>query len=396
MNQLEEFTKQLLIYCRTEQYKGWDPYDGLNSRVFNFLLFNKIPLFRLAFIQFFKKSPLNLRKLFLIKKDYNPKGIALILNACCNLYHSKSYSTTDKDVLYLEIEKLTDLLISLKTKEEEYSCWGYNFPWQARLLFLFPSYTPTVVATSFAVEALSNAFSITGNRQILEEINSAGEFVKKRLNRSTYKGKGIVISYSPLSGNNQVWNASLLGAKILSYAYKYDPKNEESKNLAYQVVETACRAQKDDGSWVYGQLNVQSWIDSFHTGYNLDAIATFQKNCKTQDFTSQLDLGFNYYINNFFLDNGTPKYYHDKIYPIDIHCPGQLFVTANKLEKNTLNIENKVLKWTFENMRSPSLGYFYFQKYKYYTIKIPYMRWSNAFFLNALSYSILNHERNTH
>ena len=35
----------------------------------------------------------------------------------------------------------------------------------------------------------------------------------------------------------------------------------------------ACEGQNKDGSWVYGMLPVQSWIDSFHTGYNLDAIS---------------------------------------------------------------------------------------------------------------------------
>ena len=34
-----------------------------------------------------------------------------------------------------------------------------------------------------------------------------------------------------------------------------------------KAVRAACEGQNKDGSWVYGLLPVQSWIDSFHTGY---------------------------------------------------------------------------------------------------------------------------------
>ena len=30
---------KLKAYCEKEQYKGWDPYDGLNSKVFKVLPF---------------------------------------------------------------------------------------------------------------------------------------------------------------------------------------------------------------------------------------------------------------------------------------------------------------------------------------------------------------------
>ena len=33
--------KKLKAYCEAEQYKGWDPYDGLNSKVVNVLPFLK-------------------------------------------------------------------------------------------------------------------------------------------------------------------------------------------------------------------------------------------------------------------------------------------------------------------------------------------------------------------
>ena len=70
---------KLRIYCEAEDFKGWDPYDGLNSTLIKFCPFRHSNFFRLAWIQAFKKCPINLRPLFLVKKDYNPKGLALFL-----------------------------------------------------------------------------------------------------------------------------------------------------------------------------------------------------------------------------------------------------------------------------------------------------------------------------
>lgn len=75
-------------YCEREQFKGWDPYDGLNSKVFQALpLLKKSALCRLVVIQGFKRCPFNLRKLVLVPKEYNAKGIGLFLSGYCNLYH---------------------------------------------------------------------------------------------------------------------------------------------------------------------------------------------------------------------------------------------------------------------------------------------------------------------
>ncbi len=55
--------KALKTYCEIENYKGWDPYDGLNSKVFQLLPFKHWDLARLTWIQAFKRNPINLRPL---------------------------------------------------------------------------------------------------------------------------------------------------------------------------------------------------------------------------------------------------------------------------------------------------------------------------------------------
>ena len=87
----------------------------------------------------------------------------------------------------------------------------------------------------------------------------------------------------------------------------------------------------------------------------------YQECTGDHQFEENLKKGFDYYMQNFFEKDGTPKYYHNKTYPIDIHCPGQLFVTLSKLNKfKNTNFANKVLDWSIKNMQSKK-GYFYYQ-----------------------------------
>lgn len=374
-------------YCEDQDYKGWDPYDGLNSKVFAATPLKRWDLARLAWIQGFKRSPINFRKLLLVPKEYNAKGIGLFLSGYCNLYRvaENGNSTFDtKEEILERINFLADLLLELQNRDYSGSCWGYNFDWQARRLFLFPDNTPTVVATTFCASALLEAYEITGEKRYLDTAVSSAEFVMRDLSRTPHNN-GFLFSYSPLKGNNTVYNASLLGAKLLSLVYSFTLK-EEYKLAAQQAVQAACDGQQEDGSWVYGLLPIQSWIDSFHTGYNLDAIQVYQEKTGDTSFQKHLEKGFNFYIKNFFEADGTPKYYHDKTYPIDIHCPGQLLVTLKTLNKTEEHhkLAEKVLNWTIETMQDKK-GYFYYQLKKGISSKISYMRWSNAFMFNAMS-----------
>lgn len=395
MNQdkLIDSFKKLKSYCEAEHYKGWDPYDGLNSIVFQVLPYFKNSAFwRLCVIQGFKRSPMNLRRLFLVPKDYNAKGIGLFLQGYCNLIRA----IWEKPELIAEIgsendlkgkvNQLAELLISLQSKGDFHgACWGYNFGWQAKFLFYFPASTPTVVATNFCATALMEAYEVTGNKKYLDIALSSAEFVRKDLHRTEHEG-GFLFSYSKFPNNREVLNASLLGSRLLSFAYKYTG-NEEYKELAEKSVCACCKLQEENGSWIYGLSTGQRWVDSFHTGYNLDGLIAYEEQTGDTKYHDYVEKGFEYYIKNFFEEDGTPKYYDTQMYPIDIHCPGQLFVTLSRLHKyeEYKELAEKVLDWTICNMQDEK-GYFYYQLKKGLSSKISYMRWSNAFMFCAISY----------
>lgn len=370
---------KLLVHCESQNFNGWDPYDGLNSWIIQKTFLGKSRIFRLAWIQLFKRNPINLRTIFGIKKEHNPKGLGLFLIGYCNLYSKAAQAQ------YLsKIEFLSSKLLELQSTGFSGACWGYNFDWQSRA-FYQPKFTPTVVATSFVVEALLQAYKITQNEKLLHTALSASKFILKDLNKTYDSDKNYTLSYSPLD-DTQVFNAGLLGAKTLSLIYKYNNDKTLIKE-AKKIVEYICSKQKLDGSWAYGTLNHHQWTDSFHTGYNIECIYFYQSISKDYSYQNNIELGLDYYLNNFFRKDGRSKYYNNKTYPIDIHSPAQLVVTLAKMNflKQKKKFVENILSWTIVNMQSKQ-GYFYYQKRRIMSSRIPYMRWAQSWMFYALSY----------
>jgi rhamnogalacturonyl hydrolase YesR len=370
---------KLIDFCECEQYKGHDPYDGLNSVVFNSIPFLKKNHFlRLCWIQFFKRSPFNFRTIFGVQKQYNSKALGLFLSGYCNLY-----TITPSDNNFSKIHFFIDKIIDNISFGYSGACWGYNFDWEARA-FSQPINTPTIVSSSFVANALLDAYDLSNDPKLLSIARSTCDFILKDLNRTYDSNDNFAFSYSPLD-NTVVYNASLLGAKLLSRVYHYT-KDDKLIFEAKKVVEFCCQRQHNNGSWSYGTLPFHHWIDNFHTGYNLECIADYMKYSNDFTYTGFLEKGFNFYIETFFTKNGTPKYYDNSIYPIDIHSSAQLLITLSHLNKtveyNTLI--QKVLNWTIDHMQSHK-GYFYYQINRHFTSKIPYMRWSQAWMFYAFS-----------
>lgn len=384
----------LRSWCEAERFKGWDPYDGLNSKIVQALPLKKSRFCRLAVIQIFKRSPINLRKIACVPKKYNTKGLALFLQGYCNLYNAVSGNSSfsnrigEKSIILDIVNELSDLLLSLQSKGYNGACWGYDFDWQSKAFFL-PANTPTVVATSFVVEALLSAYEITGIEKYKDTALSSANFIAEDLNRISH-GDDFMFSYSPLD-NRAVYNATLLGSKTLSLIYHYN-HDERLKELAKKSVKAVCEEQNPDGSFPHSEQVGNKWRDNFHTGFKLESIAIYQNLCNDFSFKDNLNNGLDYWIKHFFIkDKGIAKYYDTDGDSglIDLHCVAQAIPTMYKTKQidtsyNQELIEN-ILKWCITYMQDRK-GYFYFQKINHRINKIPYMRWPNAWMFYGISY----------
>ena len=376
--------QRLKRYIEYEDFKGYDPYDALNSPLVRGLSLDAKAL-RIAFTQLFKRSPFNLRPLVGIKKDCNPKGVGLFLWGYAKLYQIK------KRPQYLQkIEQLLGALKALASKGYSGACWGYNFDWQSRAFYL-PRFTPTIVTSAFVGHALIDAYRYTGIEQTLDMALSIKDFILKDLNRTEEDG-AICFSYSPID-HTAIHNANLLGASLLIRLFKYLNDNH-IKEIALSSLAHSMKYQREDGSWTYAETDFQRWVDSFHTGFNLQGILYFLEEGFGQDYGSAFERGVRFYQDNFFLVDGTPKYYHDKVYPIDVHSASQAVVFFSRMGRSWKDLTEKVARWMINNLQDRD-GFFYFQKTKHRTNKIPYIRWAQAWAFHALTeFELWHHDKN--
>ena len=130
---IDAIRQRLLDNIRRDLYAGYDPFDGLNSKLFKMSGLARFPFARLAWIQLFKRSPTNLRPLVGVPKHRNAKAIALIIMGML-----QDYTRTKDQVLLAESKELGNWLLEHCCLRDvwKYYCWGYPFPWQARAFFV--------------------------------------------------------------------------------------------------------------------------------------------------------------------------------------------------------------------------------------------------------------------
>jgi hypothetical protein len=370
--------QKLLGYCYANEWAGYDPYDALNSRLFQAVsvLDSKWP--RLILTQALKRSPINIRGLAMIPKTQNPKGLALFLSALLKLSNLESRAF---DPL---ISSILERLVELRSPNTPYWCWGYSFAWQTRTLVV-PRGAANLVCTTFVANALLDAYDQRRERRLLEMAHSAVEYILNELYWT--EGESVAgFSYPLPSMRSPVHNANFLGAALLCRLHKYTG-DEMFVRPALRVARYSADRQQSDGSWYYGELPTQHWIDNFHTGYNLSGLRLVNQYLDTPEFEPHIKRGFEFYRTHFICDNGAPRYFHNSLYPIDVHCVAQSIITSiefRHLDERGLARAYSVFDWAMAHMWDPA-GYFYYRVLRMYTVKTPYMRWSQAWMLLALA-----------
>jgi hypothetical protein len=371
-------TLKLLAYCRDNDWAGYDPYDALNSELFKLLPFLNFRLPRLVLTQALKRSPIDIRPLLLVPRTQNPKALALFLASLLKL---AKLGLLDDEGL---VAAMTDKLAALRSRDIAYWCWGYSFPWQTRTIVV-PRGAPNLVCTTFVVNALLDAYEACGDSRYLSMAVSAAEYIVNDL----YWTDGdhvACLSYPLPTSRTRVHNANLLGAALLCRVSKHSGERKFIEP-ALKVARYSAAKQREDGSWDYGESATQRWIDNFHTGYNLSGLRSICRDAGTSEFESRIRRGFEFYREHFFREDGAPRYFHNRTYPIDVHCVAQSIITLlefQDLHEGNLRLAHSVFEWAMAHMWDER-GYFYYRVLPFCTIRTSYMRWSQAWMLLALS-----------
>jgi hypothetical protein len=366
--------EEMRSYLESADYAGYDPYDALNSPLLGRLA-AKRRWVRIGAIQCLRRCPVNVRPLLGIRKGHNPKAIGLFLWGYARLY-GLAHGPPDLE----RVDYLLDLLETLTCRGYSGRCWGYNFDWQSRTV-LRPRGTPTLVNTSFIGHALLDCHELTGSGRALEMALSIRNFILDDLPRTPF-GDAFCFSYTPVD-REAIHNANLLGASLLARLLRHCD-DERLARHALASTRYSLRCQRAEGSWFYAETEVQDWIDSFHTGFSLQALRYILEAGLAPAYRAAYRRGVEFYANHFFLEDGTPKYYHDRTYPLDIHSPAQAIAFFAWEGAPYRALTDLIVRWMLEHLYSGK-GFFYFRKGRCFTNRIPYMRWSQAWAFHALT-----------
>lgn len=375
MKNLTQIRNDLLEQIERDSYYGYDPFDGLNARAIpSWLLRSKIS--RLCVIQFFKHCPINLRKLFGVQPGLNSKCLGLMLSTYAILGRQRNAET-----VYLKLKQ------QLQNGTFP-SGWGYYFDWQNRVFYI-PKNTPTVVNTSFIVMGLVDCYRRFGDKNFLELAMTTVTFYLEHLNFFTPECGRSCVSYTPID-HSQVHNANLLAATAMLELSQFSVTDSQRlKELAKACIRFSLSDQKENGSWVYGGSDTQSFIDSFHTIFNIMSLE------KSQHFFDDdlilknqiehaLDVGVSFYFENFISNAGFCSYYPNDYRWSDSHCPAALFWLLSRLCPSSHDSKiQKFIKWfVYDFCDNGIVPYRY---YKWWRNKIVYQRWTNAWIIFGLT-----------
>ncbi|MDA8098001.1 MAG: glycosyltransferase family 2 protein [Nitrospiraceae bacterium] len=372
----------LLAYCRERDWSGADPYDGLNSRLFNRTFLSRSKTCRLALIQLLKRLPVDLRPLLLVPAGQNPKALGLFLSALLKL--ERMGLAQDG-----EARGMVDRIAALRSPGTSSWCWGYHFPWQTRT-DLVPKHAPNLVCTVFVADALLDAHEQLGLTRCAQMASSAAAYIHEELFWT--EGNAAGFCYPFPRRTPPIHNANFLAAALLARVAALTG-NRSLREAGLAAARYSLSWQRRDGSWFYGEGPNQHWVDNFHTGFNLCALADIGRYAETAEFDESLRRGYAFYREHFFRNNGAPRYFHDRDFPFDVHSAAQSIITMSKLQDPDEECGQRaedVLHWSLDHLRDKK-GFFYYQEHPLYRNRISYMRWSQAWMLLALATLLEKH-----
>jgi hypothetical protein len=371
--------RRVVARLESADFSGADPFDGLNSRVFAKLPFASLPIARLAWLQLFKKSPYDFRALAKVPPSTNPVTLALA---------ARTYAVTgESEKMRCAIEQL----VRLRSEHLRWGhgAWGYPFPWQAKAFYV-PRDVPNVIATAYAVRAVSDCSTSGETQRIVTDAASfvGTELVCQGANAARY------IGYVPQS-TTMVHNANLWGAYVLALAVSRGDRSWRS--LADAAIDYTVRAQTSDGSWAYGEAKHHRWTDGFHTGYVLEALQLCRNLLQRHDLAEPIARGTEFYLKSFLHDDGVVPYYADGRGPLDVNNFAQMVVTLKCVlpTPDWVALADRTLAAAIRELWCPELDAFAYQRRGRHINRIIYARWTQIWMMHALSLRLAHGTRSS-
>ena len=349
-------------YLRETGWLGYDPYDALKSRPLAWLGERSRLAGQLATAAV-RLSPVNVRPVLGIAKSRNAKGAALLATA------SRRRADATGDARHLvRADRLTSELRRKAVWTGGGAGWGYDFPWANRS-FVAPAGIPNAVVTCFVLDALAEAGSDA------KDLVPAGlRFLRQGLHWG-FTGAGATVSYTP-GDTREVLNVGALVARQLILRGDGD---ERERGIA--LVRRVLGVQKGDGSWPYGTAQNDGFIDFYHSGFVLRALADIGEHVALGGLTEAVSRGLQYLESALLDSDGAPRASPARRHPVDVHAWAEAVLVGTRFRRPWLE---DTIGWGLANLQRPD-GAFIYQRYRRVALRTPYLRWGQAWAYLALT-----------
>lgn len=374
--QIEQSIGKVRRWVEDHRYQAYDPGDG-NLSYLHALTFNNLFLERLL-QQSVYRAPFNLRPLYGIKPHTSTKGMGYMAWGYLKLHALRP----DPECRARAVSCL-DWVLENRSPGYAAYCWGNHFPFCTRG-GKTPALEPIIPWSTLIGEALLEAHEVLQEDRYLEVAASVCDWILRVPRERT--ASGTCLSYVAFK-QNSIHNSNMLAAALLAQvgALRRDATMLE---VAREAMTYSCSRQRPDGAWYYGEAPKFHWIDNFHTGYNLDSLKRYQDSSGDTRFDGHLRRGFEYFKKTFFEQDGRPKYYHNKTYPIDSQCAGQAIDTLTFLsdeDPEALALAQAVAAWTIAHMQDED-GHFYYRDLGWAINRTPMLHWGQGVMFKALAH----------
>jgi hypothetical protein len=321
-----------------------------------------------------KLSPVNLRPVLRIPPERNAKAIGLVASGYARLSAARRDESSRE-----EGQRWLRWLVDQSTADIGLG-WGYHFDVQTRFFF-YERGTPNVIVTSFIAHALLDGMELLDEAEWGEQARRVCEFLTRRLLDESVEQP--YFRYLPAE-RELVHNANALGCSVLARTAKLTG-DEELLTPVRAALPVTLGAQRPDGAWGYAESDGRGWVDNFHTGYVLEALAMCEH--AGLPVRTALERGVDYWEHDLFLHDGTPKYYDDHLLPIDTHNHAQAIETwlsVASWRDGALERAERCASQLVRDWLEPD-GHIGFQRRRLWTSRVPFVRWTTAPAFRALA-----------
>jgi hypothetical protein len=233
----------------------------------------------------------------------------------------------------------------------------------------------------------------------------ATQFISQSLAHQTIQSGGAALSYTE-SSEERIVNVSMLGARLLmraSAAASGGPKSavtpadgERMKVQASRLLQFALSEQLPSGFWRYAAERRGGWIDSYHSGFVLEALMSLT--CLGLSVpTESLHRGLRAY-SAFFDADGGARYSSGERSFYDAHSAAQGVITYSAaaateelspaVRLDASDRSNRVLGWALRKLWLPAKGYFAYGVFRGRREEQEYSRWVQAWMALALGTAV--------